>query len=83
MIRVFFLKGFTVVFHKNKYFCEKTTLNPLRKKNPYHGKKPLIMVTGLTHKTNLAPHQFYHNKQDVLLHHNTCILILLHHVKYY
>ena len=29
-------------------FLSKTTVNPLRKQNPYHGNKTLIMVTALT-----------------------------------
>jgi hypothetical protein len=30
------------------YFLSKTTVNPLRKQNPYHGNKTLTMVTTLT-----------------------------------
>ena len=31
-----------------KFFLSKTTVNPLRKKKPYHGKKTPIMETDLT-----------------------------------
>jgi hypothetical protein len=37
-----------------KFFLSKTTVNPLRKKNPYHGKKTPIMVTDLTYNCKIS-----------------------------